>query len=175
VGVDFIGFLVGESADVTASRLSALSLDPPLQQALPVGPRMALLLAAPPHELPDDSSRHEAIATTLAAAFGPCLVVYNADTVGLRVAELFGASGFLGAFGELDEIWVPVAESGFADTKGQRLTATDVADEDEDRRYACIFDGIDAGVLRMTGRREVTADSLAHVVLNAVARSDSEP
>lgn len=167
--VDFTGFLLSENGETIAQTLSVVRVDPPMR-VISAGPRVALLLAEPPHTLSENSSINEAIAARLAAAYGQCLVIYNADSLSLRVAELYDATGFLEAFGELDEIWVPVTDAGFVDTKGPRLTSADVAaEEDPDRRYVCLFNGIDAGLLRVTGNRELTSDRLARLALDGAA------
>ena len=165
--MEYVGFLINRAAEYVDGARANLAVPLPLQ-TVPVDSAMTLLMVIHPQAIRISSHTIDAVATTLAKEFGQCLAISRDDSIDLRTAELYGEEGFLEAFGSLDEVWVPVTDHGFVDTKGRRLTSSDVEENDDDGlRIARIFDGVDAGLLRMTGRRVYTSDSISQLVLDA--------
>lgn len=107
----------------------------------------------------------ENIAKEIAQEFSQCLYVCYNDEDNTSYSMIYDENGFIDMFGEEDEVWVEVDETGYPNTKGQRYTKQEVVEnQSSEKPLACIFSSIDAGLLRLdpyTGLRGQALVNLA--------------
>lgn len=117
----------------------------------------------------------ENIAKALSEEFGQCLYVYSNEDDSSSYAMIYDETGFLDMFGEEDEIWVETNENGYPDTKGTRYTKQEVLEnQDSEKNFACVFNCLDAALLRLDPYVSVKGQALVALAEEAGTGSEEE-